>query len=40
MQLIMYITLLNSQVYICLGGRLLHLSYMYSCIITYENNKE
>ena len=25
MQLIMYITLLNSQVYLCLGGRLIHL---------------
>ena len=25
MQLIMYITLLNSQVYLCLGGRLMHL---------------
>ena len=25
MQLIMYITLLNLQVYLCLGGRLMHL---------------
>ena len=35
MQLIMYITLLNSQVYMCLGGRLIHLKifFMWKLVI-------